>query len=351
MDSKGSRSNSIKIVMDIIELKEELKTKLPPIWFYWDGGINVDRLRILQDCIYSTRVFNPDNPIYLVSNSIDQSQIESKFNIKVITWNNSFFSDLPIPEAKIEKYKLASPRDFSDLFRLVLLYQFGGSYVDTDDLGIGPIKSPINTVCRSYDPHTSFYNKIEAEGCVPGFTREIRGYDHIPMFPRNDCWQNWNPNSEFILSMLNNSKFQKNEDVVWIGGDFSWQSIANETCLKFLSEIKISWNFGLTLMYLFEDFVAHSSVWDRCAKGGEMCDIWTKLPKLEDYKWGEYKCDKETGLSFYNEVMNKYPYVSHLWLHSKNDKKEWLIEINEQELYSVSTWIYHFTKEKINGWG
>jgi len=332
----------------ITDLSLKLNNNTAPIWLYWDGGISVDRLKILQDCIYSTRVFNPESPIYLVSNSILQNQLEDIFKINVIGWDDSFFNNIPITPSKLIKYKAANPRDFSDLFRLVLLYQFGGSYVDTDDLGIGAIKAPKNTICRSYDPHTSFYNKIEPEGCIPGFTREIRGYDNIPMFPRNDCWQNWEPKSEFILDMLNNYKFQNNEEVVWIGGDFSWQSITNETCLKFLSEVKVSWNFGLTLIYLFEDFVAHSSVWDRCAKGGEMCDIWTKLPKLEDYKWGEYKCDKNTALVFYNEVMNKYPYVSHLWLHSKSDKKEWFIEIDEQELYSVSTWIYYFTKEKIN---
>lgn len=338
--------------MALLELDSENKREIMSniIWFYWDGGIDNDRLRILHDSVYSTRIFNPNHTINVVSNSLQQSQFEDRFNIKVVPFDNTWFDGIPMSKEKIERYRNANPRDFSDLFRLILLYQFGGSYVDTDDLCIAPIRSKSNTICRSYDPHTSFYNKIEPEGCVPGFTREIEGYDNIPMFPRNDCWQNWESNSPFIWDMLNNPKFQENNDVVWIGGDFSWQSITNETCLKWLPQHKTDWNFALTLLYLFEDFVGWSSFWDRCHHGGELCDIWLKLPQINDYKWGEYKCSSDIAMGFYEDIMKKYPYVSHLWLHSKNGKEEWMQPIDMNEKYSISTWILNDVRNKINEW-
>jgi hypothetical protein len=323
---------------------------LKPIWFYWDGPISESRLQILKDAIYSTRVFNPYHYICLISNTLNQNDFDPKYYINTQTWSESFFEDTPIPHEKVEKYMKANPRDFSDLFRLILLYKYGGTYIDTDDLCIKPLSFVDNIVCRSYDPHTSFYNKITDDQCVPGFIREIEGYEHIPMFPRNDCWQNWNKNHPFIKDMLTNTKFQNNEDVVWIGGEFSWQSIANETCIKWLPTHGVDWNFRLTLLYLFEDFVAHSSYWDKCHHGGEMCDIWNKLPHIDDYEWGEYKCTKEVGKSFYDEICKKYDTLSHLWLHSKDMKQEWLEEIDETKLYSPSTWILNEVKKKIYDW-
>lgn len=318
------------------------------VWFYWDGGISDSRLRILKDSVYSTRVFNPEHNISVISNSLPVDVFDPRFNIQVKRWDKSIFDNTPIDTEKAEAYTKANPRDFSDLFRVVLLYKYGGSYVDTDDLCIAPISSTKNIVCRSYDPHTSFYNKIADGDCVPGYTREIKGYNHINMFPRNDCWQNWEPEHPFILDMLTNEKFQNSKDVVWIGGEFSWQSISNETCIKWIDTHGIDWNYRLTLLYMFEDFVAHCSYWDKCNYGGEMCDIWKKMPNVNDYKWGEYKCRKEDALTFYHIVTAQYESLSHLWLHSKDMKEEWINEINETELYSPSTWILNEVREKIN---
>lgn len=317
------------------------------IWFYWDGNISDSRLRILKDCIYSTRFFNPDHEINLLSNTLTKDDFEDKYRVNVIKWSKDIFKNTPVSTEKAEKYINSHPRELSDLLRIVLIYKYGGTYIDTDDLCIAPISKTKNIICRSYDPHTSFYNKIKDEDCVPGYIREIRGYDHINMFPRNDCWQNWDANHPFILSMLENDKFQSKEDVVYIGGDFSWQSICNETCVNSLDSHSNDWNFKLTLVYLFEDFVAWSSFWDRCHHGGEMCDLWSNLPEVDKYKWGEYKCSKEIGEYFYDLILDKFPNASHLWLHSKDQKEEWISNINEKELYSISTWILNKIRKKI----
>lgn len=319
------------------------------IWFYWDGGISDNRMRILKDSVYSTRVFNPNHHITIISNSLKQEQFDSKYDIEVRNWDESIFDNTPIDKDTIQTYSKAHRRDFSDLLRLVLLYKYGGSYIDTDDLCIKPLSDTKNIVCRSYDPHTCFYNGLNDEDCVTGKIREIEGYDNIPMFPRNDCWQNWDKEHPFIYDILTNDKFQNSNKVVSICDDFSWQSISNETCIKRLDTHGIDWNFRLTLIYLFEDFVAGCSSWDRCDNGGEMCDIWKRLPNVNDYKWGEYKCDKDTASALYKEICDKYPNVSHLWLHSKDMKAEWLEDIND-ETYSISTWILNEVRSKINNW-
>lgn len=312
------------------------------IFFYWDGPISDSRKKILEDCIYSTRIFNQDRPIYLVSNSI--SEVNKKYDIQTINWDDSLFNGINIPTLK--KYKNANYRDISDLIRLVLLYQFGGSYIDTDDLCINKMPTLKNLVCRSYDPHTCHYNNIKPENCIEGKYREIRGYDHIYIFPRNDCWLNFEPKSKFIFDILTNEKFLKSKEVVHIGDSFSWQSLTLESCLKNIKDIGNTFNLGLTLLYLYEDFVSASSFWDRCNYGGEMCDIYKTLPELNAYKWGFYKCDKETADSFYKKILQTYPYVSHMWLHSKDAKKEW-IEDEIPPISSLSNWIYKSVKAKL----
>ena len=62
--------------------------------------------------------------------------IDDKYNISCVKWDISFFDGLDISAEKLNKYMGSHPRTFSDLFRIVLLYKFGGSYIDTDDLAI-----------------------------------------------------------------------------------------------------------------------------------------------------------------------------------------------------------------------
>ena len=312
------------------------------IFFYWDGPISDTRLKILEDSIYSTRVFNPNRPIYLISNWI--KELNSKYNIHIVEWDDTLFNGLNIPT--LDKYKTANYREISDLIRLVLLYQFGGSYIDTDDLCINKLPDLKNLVCRSYDPHTCHYNNLTPDDCIPGVYREIRGYDHIPIFPRNDCWLNFEPNSKFIYDILTNPKFLNSEKVIYIGDGFSFQSLSLESCLKNINEIGVTFNLGLTLLYFYEDFVSASSYWDRCHHGGEMCDLYDNLPGIKDYEWGFYKCTEATAMEFYDKVINQYPYLSHMWLHSKDMKEEWLSDtINEYS--SLSTWIYKKIREKL----
>lgn len=321
------------------------------IFFYWDGHLDhfSPRRKILNDCVYSTRIFNPNHTIIIVSNTLKEEEFDSKFNILVRGWNLSLFDDIPIPKSLIEEHYInAHPRERSDLIRMVLLYKYGGSYMDTDDIAIKPINQTTeNLVCRNYDPHTAHYSQLTPEDCISGIHREIPGYDNINIMPRNDCWLNFNHHSKFIHSLLSNPKIVDSNKAIYIGDNTSWQSLTLEACKS--NQIGVDYNLGLTLLYLYEDFVSSSSFWDQGHHGGEMCDIWKKLPDVNSYEWGFYKCDKQTAMSFYREIYDKYPYLSHMWLHSKDMKGEWLIdELDENEKYSVSTWIYDDIKKQIN---
>jgi len=319
------------------------------IYFFWEGHIHPTRLKILQDCLYSTRVFNPNRKICLFSNTITKDMLDARYDIIIFRWTNEMFKGLPIPYEHLEKHYLhTSPRELSDLMRFILLYKYGGTYIDTDDLAIKPISDTKNIVCRSYDPHTSFYNKITDEQCIDGKHREIRGYDNIPMFPRNDCWHNFEPNSNFLLQLLSNPKITSVDKAIYIGDNFSWQSLTHETIQANIDKIGVEFNFALTLLYLYEDFVAGSSYWDRCMYGGEMCDLWKEMPNVDSMEWGSYKCNRDTALSLYNKIVDRYPHLSHLWLHSKDMKQEWLLPELTDELYSPSTWILNEVRNKIH---
>lgn len=314
------------------------------IFFFWEGGISQSRLKILLDCVYSTRVFNPTRKIHVISNSLEQSRFDSKYEICVKKWDETIFDHIPsLKKIFLEYYSKANPREQSDLVRLILLHRYGGSYVDTDDLCIAPMSDKINIICRSYDPHTCFYNKLSSEDCLDGKLREIRGYDHIPIFPRNDCWQNFEPNHPIINGMLTDEKFIKGSHPVYICGDYSFQSLTLKYCKKFPD----TYTLGLTLLYLYEDFVSTCSHWDKCLNGGEMCDIYKNLKNINAYEWGKYRCDINTAKEFFDKILKIYPYLSHMWMHSKDMKKEWVEKIDKSKENDLSTWIYNFILEKI----
>jgi hypothetical protein len=322
-----------------------IKPSINNIIFFWEGPISNSRQKILLDCIYSTRIFNEKRPIYFISNN-REIVFDKKFDIEHIPWNidiiGKFFN-----QSMISLYSISHPRDLSDLLRLIFLYEYGGSYIDTDDLCINPISNTKNIICRSYDPHTCHYNNIEPKNCINGIYREIKGYEHIPIFPRNDCWHNFEPEHFIVREILSDSRVLKTDKPIYIGDNFSWQSLTMEYVIKYLSQIPDKINLGLTLLYLYEDFVAVSSYWDRCTEGGEMCDMYKKqFLDLKEYGWGFYKTTKELAMIYLDTVIRTYPYVSHLWLHSKDMKQDWMKnELSEKE--NISTWIYNDIKEKI----
>jgi hypothetical protein len=94
------------------------------IYFFWDGGISETRLRIMRDCVYSTRFFNPDRQVVVISNSLTTEHFKG---VEVRKWGLDLFEGTPIPISLVEKlYLNTSPREKSDMVRMALLYKYGG---------------------------------------------------------------------------------------------------------------------------------------------------------------------------------------------------------------------------------
>lgn len=314
------------------------------IFFYWDGDISPERKKILDDALYSTRYMNPNRPIYLISNFIKQEQLEDRYKILVRTWDDSIYDCLPavsnLDQIK-QTYNNTHPRERSDLFRLLLLFKYGGTYVDTDDIAIQPIPETsilYNAFCASYDPHTAHYSKVTPEDCIPGRHREYEGYDHIPVFPRNDCMVNFQYNNSVIYEIISDKRFLDRDKEVYIGDEFSFQRLTLEAIKNNIGNLGTKFNMTLNLLYLFESHVGVASYYDRCWHGGPMCDIW---PLEKDHEeWSNYKTNKKESLQLLYDALRKFPYVSFMWMHDKCGHPEWqLDELKDDQDYFISTWI------------
>ena len=77
------------------------------IWFFWHGNISHTRLKIMQDWVYSTKFFNPNSRIIILSNSINSENFKG---IEVRKWDLNLFKDTPINPIIIEKYIFLSAR-------------------------------------------------------------------------------------------------------------------------------------------------------------------------------------------------------------------------------------------------
>ena len=312
------------------------------IFFYWDGGkLEGERLSQAIDSIWSTRHFNPDRPIWLVSNT---EQPVDWPNIRVTRWDDTIYSPMANTAEWTTIYNAAHPRDRSDLFRMLLLFKFGGTYIDTDDIALRslpPIRQA-NIVSRSYDPHTCHYDGNTPADCVPGWTRETTSFEHLPWFPRNDCWYNWRPEHELIADIIKDGSQEPEKGINSIytyheTGKPSWQTLILRHCMAALANHGKTWQSALTLLYLPESHVANCSQWDRGDHGGELHSIWPQSPQ----PWGQQEFTQEQASLFLQQALELWPMACHMWLHDKGDgiSQQWAIDAPKQPHQLMSTHI------------
>lgn len=328
------------------------------IHFYWESSNTPkSRLDVLKTCVYSAKKYNQEKKIILWSNSLDQESFDKKWNIEIRRYDWDIFNDIPLDISVIEKYYaknvegkielLCNPRDFCDLFRIILLYKFGGSYIDTDDICFKKIPNNINNIiCRTYDPHTCFYSKISENDVIDGKYREIRGYDNIKFFIRNDCLLNWEPKSEFMNEILSSEKLNNSNKVLNIGDELSMQSLIFETCIKNLEKINKTYSLYLTLIQLYEGHASVCSFWDRGKFGGEMHDIYKNFPKIKEQQWGKYRCSRKVAENYINKLKNNYEAGCFIWLQDKDSIEEYFYEKPKENML-LSSQIYHIIKDSL----
>ena len=319
------------------------------VWFYWDGNCEGERLQQLYDSLFSTRYFNPDRPIYLVSNTFDQLPIFDEHAIDVVRWGDSIYRHMPNGEQWKPLYNAASHRDRCDLLRFLFLKGWAGSYIDSDDMAVRPLP-PVhvkNIVCRSYDPHTCHYDGLKPEDCLPGHLRGKPEFDHIPIFPRTDIWLNHHLDSPIVNGLLNRPEHKPEQGINTIyshanGGGVGWQTMILRTCNDNIETHGKEWQLDMTLLYLFESHVANCSVWDQGKHGGEMHKIY---PQGKG-QWGSQEFPRQQAVQFLYKCLEEFPLATHLWLHDKGDgiSPQWHYNYNNEWALLTTHWIQHIRK-------
>jgi len=114
------------------------------IFFVWVGERPDDKyLAQIKKAIDTAKFHNPRHKIWLYSNLIRGDEVSC--TVKSINLVD-LFADSPASALKMgprgecpEGWESIPPRNWSDLFRMVVLWKYGGSYVDVDDVFIRPI--------------------------------------------------------------------------------------------------------------------------------------------------------------------------------------------------------------------
>ena len=328
---------------------DDVKPDPHNIWFYWDGPCQGERLQQLYDSLISTRYFNPDRPIYLVSNTFEQEAIFTEHKIRVVKWTDTIYRHMPNGEAWKPLYNAASARDRCDLLRFLFLKGWGGSYIDSDDMAVRPMPpvSRKNIVCRSYDPHTCHYDGVKPEDCLPGNLRGKPEFDHIPIFPRTDIWLNHHLDSPIVSALLNRPEHKPEQGINTIyshqhGGGVGWQTMILRTCKEQLHTHGKEWHLDMTLLYLYESHIANCSQWDQGKWGGEMHKIYPL--GTGDRAHQEYP--RQQAVQFLYKCLEEFPGATHLWLHDKGDgiSPQWHYDHNQDWALLSTHWIQHIRK-------
>jgi hypothetical protein len=114
----------------VIEKKDYFKDKKPYLWLYWD---NID---------------NKPTPAYIeLCHETVVKNCSKSFEIKILNKDivKDYLPELKDYEKYLEKLKIAHKVDF---YRILLLYKYGGMYMDSD---IIVLKDPIEVIDRLYD--------------------------------------------------------------------------------------------------------------------------------------------------------------------------------------------------------
>lgn len=149
-----------------IDKKDYFKDKPPKLWLYWDNIDGKQTPAYIQLC-YETVLKNCSNSFEIIRLNKD--------NIK------NYLPELKDYEKYLEKLRIAHKVDF---YRILLLYKYGGVYMDSD---IIVLQDPIEIIDRLYD------NEFVGFGCTG-----------------NICKYGYGNPSNWILAARPNSVIMKN---------------------------------------------------------------------------------------------------------------------------------------------
>jgi len=316
------------------------------IYILWEYPL--DRKAAFERLNFSLKTvcyFNKNKNIYLFSNVLTDEMIshinKGENNFHILRWS---IDDLMLSTPFKDNYKNYIPDQvgwvsFSDIFRLAVIYRWGGTYVDVDNIAIKKLPDIDNILSRTLDPH-SFDKKDTV--LIPGKYREGQGkekYNHIPFRFRNDPMVNFEAEHPFIKELIEMG-IKENAP-----HNSSWQELMGELFLDHKENKKSQINSGLLLAYLPDGRGCYDySDYDKCKYGGEMCDIlFESCPDIQHV--GDYKTDKrEYAEKVLAEIYNRFPNVAFLWSQTHYKFKKGLFGKRKNKL---SNWIVKIISEKI----
>jgi hypothetical protein len=340
------------------------------IFFFWENGNypfevqkSSGRADITKTALWTTSKFNPKKTVYLFSNDAqpeDYAHKDVKFTIVRYTYDD-LVRYTPLEKnalaRKIYGSTIIDPRVICDIYRIVFLYRWGGSYIDTDNVAIQPItEDRSNIVSRTYDladvhwcniiPKDSSIEEL-GRACLPGMLRENGKYPDSPFFVRMDGWLNWDPHHILLEKMLGGQVLDDQGE--WLSyGNHRWSYSPPTWLYRTLADnytkIKENITFGLTLVYLYEVFMDNDFA--VVHRGGELLDVYLDtIPNFTatHQELKTLKVEEPLAEKFLQECRNMFPYGAFLWMCDKEGNKE----LQEDDGPArVSTWMYRLAKKR-----
>jgi len=293
------------------------------IFLFWSGPMGKPYKDMFFVNLMSIEFFNPDKFIYIYSNHLNQSDFSDFKNVLIVKFTyESLTLDTPIEKCKSVKEVYAkninNGRVFCELFRFVILYKYGGSYVDTDNLCIKKIHDNKNSICRTYDPHCSHIHKLQKE-LISGKEKKEQKHTDIDFFLRSDCLLNFDPEHNFIKEYL-----KKICDIILdkpFGADYN--TTQGLLTRHFSSSNDDSISIDLNLIYLYEDFLSND--FGVLSKKGELFEIYQNISSLESFSFKDFKSYRpnETEASkMIKEITKTFSYAPFLWLCDKTRNED-----------------------------
>lgn len=152
---------------------DAIKRSPSNIFLLWDGPRPTDyQLGQIFVCLRSIKLHEPDRQAYLFSNILEPFELFDT-SVYLVRWNLSSLSHCT-PLANAMPNADSNWTLWSDVFRLLCLWRWGGTYFDVDDILIRPLPGgqnlmaacPLGTTPQETWPHTVIpigYCKDKAE--------------------------------------------------------------------------------------------------------------------------------------------------------------------------------------------
>ena len=210
----NSISNNINFYIDnnefrYLNLIQKYKNIYKKIFFVWVGKYpNKNYINQIQNAIKSAKKHNPDHTIFLFSNRLSEKEVDC--NIIPIHYK-SLFADSPNQDFKYapygecpKGYKSIKPALWSDAFRIVMLWKYGGSYIDIDDISIRSL--PHNTL--NIIPTSAIQGQEENSEYNGGISGKFVNTNYKWRFG-NDPLINFEKGNPFLEEILSRIKDEK----------------------------------------------------------------------------------------------------------------------------------------------